>query len=1265
MLNSVFNRTIIKHIGIITLTIVCSFSAAAAIEQDDIHTVNRPSEISTESLKPWIRQGQSNMEANPNNIQWKFSQNGDFEHIKWGKNLADKQITATIIGPCFAYRDIVELCQRFDLKVNRVMTGNFSRIPDDKTHYYKFPDVGDSPEHWNKLVNAELDKPADVIIIGKVQWNAFSVEQKNKIINKVQAGCGLLYINPELTFKNNKAYMDLWIDAKEKTKPVTTKMNHLIELKKINSKHYSVQSLKNLKLPQLDGKDFKDIIYEGAFGKGRVLAIDFTFKINHKLSGKANDLNLKYKTYMYNSSMGIYHFRHCLLPSYNSALLPCSYEYLMSCLAKCIRWCSRRDPSGKITDISLKNNQLTVAVSKHKKNTDIVYEIRNSEGMTGRVIQKGKINTLPINIAAPDSTRSFINIWLNDRNGKVIDWGTLSIINNGTINKKTYINNITISPVAPAKGSPVTGMIKLTHPLSSDEDLKLYAVDNFNRILCKQIFKSPQKSPLFHLDFDSGRSVSVNLIAERLKNGNIQEKKSEIVVFSTKKLDCDFAFVMWAFFTYHDRQYIQDLAICQRLGINAMQYTAPSFFNNVLNANMRLVKQVARITDRQVGGFSDPAKVQQWYKLYRKAALKLEPYAPLAITEGDEAHFAHGKDGAAVTSKFAHSAYSDEDFRFFLCDYFGMNRLNLKKINQLLGTEFKDINEIKVKSIIELRKEKNCPQWVLEAIWADWMYRRILRTGVNAVKSVLPDTYCGDEGIMSSPYSGYGHDFYQDRFSKDIYQMYYEGAGRFMVKSFGPQKSLRGSFAGNYGYMGGEMDEEWMRSFPWRLLFFDMNSVWWWMLEFSVTCDGKPIPCLEQLSEEVKRIKHGYATLLLNAADPVAPVVGVLYSPNTIHVDTFYKQKPARPYHGKHKGSLTKACEALSAAGIPSQILHQSQLNNLNELNKGYRALILPAVSTYSLKQLKTIKEFVRNGGILFADEFPERLYNELGIAYKENPFMKFLKKTGDHEYAFGKGKALLVKEPFSLSHTYRYEDDYGKTFSEKQKKPLSLIFREFIKTQANYTPPASFKYFSNGQYEKYAEINFFQNDSALYIGIDRIGRYWEGNKFRWLQWDDYVEDADFDLLLESPAHLYDSLNGNYLGHGTSFKLRINSMPRLLSALSCKIDAVQLLGLKSDYIPGETVRGTIKVNHKDGNKNFSSVVNLSVKRKDGKELPCFLRNMIVNQSNGEFTLPLALNEEEGDYLITAKDTASGVSITKEFHIAPKEEGNFLMKILNW
>jgi hypothetical protein len=1258
MSNSVF-----KFLGITIaiIVLICSLSAQAVIEQDDVHAANRPENVKTKSLKPWIIAGKSNLEANPNNIQWKFSQDGNFQHIKWAKKLVGDPIVATIIGPCLAYRDVVELCQRLDVKVNRIMTCSYTRIADNKTHYYRFPDVGDNPKYWTKLVNMELNKATDVIVIGKIQWKAFPNEQKNKIIKKVKAGCGLLYINPELESKKDKFYINLWTEAKVNGEKSDTKINHFLDLKNIDLNHYSIQSLKKMMLPQLDGKKLTDIIYEGKLGAGRVLAINFTFKINHKILKKTKNKNLDYKDFMYKKSMAKYHFRHCLLPSYNSSQMACSYEYLMSCLSKCILWCARREPIVRITDISLKGNQLSATVSKKTKGMKFVFETRNTEGMTGKVLDKQEFDEFPVKIKVPDSSKVFINLWIKDSKGKVLDWGSLGLFNK--TKKKSYISNIVLTPVAPVKGKSVNGIVKLSNPFTATEDLKLYVVDNFNRILCEQTFKSPQKSPFFHLNFDSGRSVSVNLVAERIRGNKILETKRELAAFSTKKLDGDFSFIMWSFFTYNDRQFVQDLEICRKLGVNANQYTGAPFFKNVLNANIRLIRQRARITDKQIRGYSDPARIQWWYDFYRKFALKLKPYAPLAITQGDETYFARGKDGAAVTSKFAHSSYSDEDFRYFLCKYFGMARLNLRKLNQAMGTKFKKISEVKMKTIAELRKDKNPVQWVLEAMWADWMFRRIVRTGTDAVKNVSPDTYCGDEGKSASPYSGRGHDFYLDRFSKDIYQMYYEGSGRFMVKSFAPENSLRGSFVGNYGYLGGEMDEEWMRSFPWRSLFLNMNSVWWWMLDFSMKCDGKPIPCLVQLSEEVKRIKHGYATLLLKAAEPVNPVVAVLYSPNTIHVDTFYKHKPAKPYHAQHKGSIAKACEALSAAGIPAKILHQSQIDKLDELNKGYKALILPAVSALSRKQLNTIKEFVGNGGILFADEFPEILYNELGRTYEKNPLMEFLKKTGDNEYVFGKGRALLVKEPFSLSHTYRYEDVYGKTFSEKQNKPLALIFRRFMKTAANYQPPASFKYSSNGQYEKYAEINFFQNDSALYIGIDRIGRYWEGNTLRWLQWSDYIENASFDLSLKSPAHLYDPLKSKYLGYGKHFKLKINSMPRLLSALSCKIEGVKLLGIENEYKPGENVHGAIKVNYKDGNKNFSSVVNLSVKRKNSKELPYFLRNIIVNQSNGKFSLPLALNEKEGTYILTAKDTASGILTKEEFRIAPERKRNYLMKIL--
>ena len=92
-----------------------------------------------------VAMGGNNLVDNPNQVRWKFSPEMDVPHIAWAKPLAGKPVAATIVGPWYTYRDVVELCQRLSLNVTPLMTDGFSQIPMTQQHNCAYPDLGDPP----------------------------------------------------------------------------------------------------------------------------------------------------------------------------------------------------------------------------------------------------------------------------------------------------------------------------------------------------------------------------------------------------------------------------------------------------------------------------------------------------------------------------------------------------------------------------------------------------------------------------------------------------------------------------------------------------------------------------------------------------------------------------------------------------------------------------------------------------------------------------------------------------------------------------------------------------------------------------------------------------------------------------------------------------------------------------------------------------------------------------------------------------------------
>ena len=1176
----------------------------------------------------------TNYTDNPNQTRWKFSDEMNVPCIVWAKPLAGGPVQATVIAPSlswtvgysFAYRDVVELCQRLAVRVTPVMTADFTTIPYAEQHNCAYPDLGDPPDVWMALVQERLRQPADVVVIGKVQWRAFAGRQaaggwekgakwdaftydlRATIVDRVKAGGGLLYIGAALT-KGAGGEVGLPLPTGDGTASAGAQ----VALTKVNATDTLLRGMTGLQLPALGGRDWSDRVYTGALGAGRVLVLDY-----------AGDTSPE----------------HCLAPAPPAAgEVLCSYEYVMSFIARAVRWCAGRELPTRIEQITADPVQgLNVSVANRPADATLTVELRDVTGETGHVVQTWAAAAPPLALPKLADGVYYANAWLRNGRGEVLDWGSARLAIAVPDAAKPLFRAIELREPAARAGQAIAGDVVLAGPWPAGDLLRLSATDPFGRCVWRHEVKAATERTPFALTPEWGRSVALILRAERVRRGETSEARERTVCLATKDLDGDFAAIIWSGFGADERFNRQDLGVLRRLGFDAAYLVGPRFREACARANLRVLWNCDRVTAQSAYGFCHPQKVLgRWGKLYRDEAATTQAQAPLALTFGDETFY-----GAIPQLT---PPYSDPDFRLFLAQRYPQagGGLDLAALNQAWGTAYQTTDEITVKPMDELRAAKARAQGVCEALWAEWQFHRLLTAAQQAGQGEAPLTYFGDEGVGHIEDS-MGHDYYRLGRDLTLFQLYDSGAGPFLAKSFARPDSLRGLWTGNYGYYEGAVDEEWSRSRPWRSLFYGMNSEWWWMHGMSVCADGRPIPAIEQYGEEVRRIKAGPATLLLKVARPCTPQVGVLYSPDTVHVHTFDHAAP-----GPHPAALATACQGLIRAGYAFRLLHPTQLDDERELAAGYRVLVLPAILALSASQAATIRQFVARGGLLIADQAPAQYINELGRPYGQDPLRAALTPGADATtFTHGQGRAIFLADAFSLSHLVRYKDTLGQTASEKSGKPLARLFREWIAAATGCQPPLSFM-LGDGNPLTDGEISPFADGAALYVGLDRNGRYWEGEQCRWLTWPDYQEEVTATLTGPPASHVYDVTRGEYLGPGPAVSVKLSSAPRLFAVLPSPVTKLAITGLAKTYRPGQRLACQVNVVRGAGG-GCAAVLHIAVRQAKAATLPAFDRNVIAAAGVGQVALPLALDEAPGNYTLEARDVATGVAASATFQI---------------
>lgn len=1176
--------------------------------------------------------GRTNILDNPNQVRWKFSGEMATPHIAWGKPLAGGPVRATVIGPALAYRDVGELAQRLAMRVNPVFAESGQQVPATESFFCAYPDVGDTPDVWMGVVKERLKEAAEVLVIGQVQWGAFQVrvpaggwekgskwdalamDLRPELAKQIKAGCGLFYVGPALE-KRTGGEASLHLPAGE-----GAGSDAVVRLKKVGAANELLRGLAGLKLPGGAQKEWTDCVYTGVLGEGRVLVLD---------CGEGG--------------------LHCLTPAWGGGPnLPCAYEYWMSLVARGVRWCAKREPEARLQKIEASANAgLRITVANRPEGAQLSAELRDAAGETGQVVKGWETAETNVPLPALKPGIYFANVWLKDRHGDTLDWGSARLeVAAGAVERKAILG-IDTGGAAVMPGQAMVGDV-LVAGWPKGDGLRLSVRDTFGRCLWREELKVAAGRVPFRVEVEPGQSTALRLRAERWRGAEAVESL-ESVACRWAELNGDFAAVLWAAFSQgNDRFQRQDLEVLRRLGIDTLFAVGPAMREECARANMRFVWHFDRITPHpgSAWSFCRPDILERWRKLYHDGAAEVKAFAPVALTFGDEAQYHFTSDGSCVASMLA-PPYSDEDFRVFLGQWFDPvnGKLDLGELNKAWGTTFKAAEEIKVKPLAELRAINGRAQFVCEALWTEWQFHRLEALSTKAAQAHVPLAYFGDEGAGGMA-TGNGHDYYRLGREMSLSQLYDTEAGPFLIKSFAGPRSLRGMWTGNYGYYLGAVDEEWMRSRPWRSLFYGMNSEWWWMQSLAIGAEGRPIPCFAQYAEEIRRIKAGPATLLLKVAQPSRPQVGVLYSPNTIHVHTYDHRAP-----GPHPGALATVCEGLIRAGYAFKLLHPAQLADPAELSAGYRALVLPAILALSEQEAENIRRFVERGGLLIADQTPEQYFNELGVPYAKEPFRSvFAKGAEAAEYTYGKGKAIFLKEPFALSHLIRYHNILGRSWSEKEGKPLARLLRERIEGATAEKPPVTIT-LANGTALSDGEISTFRDGEALYVGVDRNGRYWNGELCRWVKWDDYQEEVAVTLTFPTSAQVYDVTRGEYLGQGPAVKTKLTSYPRLFAALPAKVEGVAVEGLAKEYRRGETVRCNVTVTHGAGGR-CASVLHVSLRDARGELQAWSERNVMARAGQSLVELPLALDERAGDYRLEIRDVASSVGTTCNVAIRP-------------
>ena len=305
-------------------------------------------------------------------------------------------------------------------------------------------------------------------------------------------------------------------------------------------------------------------------------------------------------------------------------------------------------------------------------------------------------------------------------------------------------------------------------------------------------------------------------------------------------------------------------------------------------------------------------------------------------------------------------------FRQYLKKEFG----SLEAMNKEYRTKYRSWDEVRALSFLEAAKKRRMPLWAdFRAFMEDqWVVKHLAVQ--KTFQSVNPEAFCGVEGMAYPANSFTGWCLYKFfphfRFSAPYFNSRDVHAHQYL-----PRDSVGAAW---YGVYESECSSAFTRRPPWQYLFAGLDGAFWWYagdVNSGCSFSGCTIfrPDLTTLSnfhdsaEEIRYIKESGIGKLMNKSTVWNTDVEIHYSNPCLHASTINPGMTSWEFaHAEFQAVLSECAVGFRyrspgelEAGIPESV----------------KAFILPYSQALSEKECAALRAFVKRGGVLIADQMP------------------------------------------------------------------------------------------------------------------------------------------------------------------------------------------------------------------------------------------------------------------------------------------------------
>jgi hypothetical protein len=1130
-------------------------------------------------------------------------------HLDWATPLDGGAIKATFITPRnLAAREVVEAAERMSIDFQAVVI--FHAFALNKVSVYEAAVEGTSLQEKTAELIGKLKKPADVIVLGNVDFGILPAEAQFRIVEHVANGGGLV-----LTYSRPFPLKKLLAHPTKDAAAITA----MVDFADLPP---SLQKIAPDKLVQT---------YQ--FGKGRIAMLKYPGAPSDVGGGTSITMDEPYTTES-----------------------PDHYENNMVLALRAIRWAAGRAAPVSLkappfADKSFAADGFTLQLAgENASQAKAKLRIRDRWNRVAWTHEQpasadGTLKVTPPHLAAGPYTLDF---QILDAGGKVCDFGYDAF----TVTSNLGDLNLSTSAASYEASAPIPVTVKIAHPSSAPLSVRLRLADHpYGRIWCEQTFVIPagQTSATFTLKPPPIPALAGLLWCDLVQNNQVLATAQEPLFFPRHDIP-NYPKIAWgsipdSFSALYAEQ------VVDKAGWHAGLSHPDGGPNTRLAAlfDQRFVPYMTRIglgvdkakpgwtyttqflgmdkkkIDKELGpdqSFYNPAVQAMWKKDIDLRIKNVPQYGPLVYSLGDENHFTYD------------AGYSPSDAKAFIA--YARNRYgSIDKLNQQWGSHFTSFDQVKQPTPEELRKEKNYPAWYDHRRFMEKQYADTHTFLANYIKTIDPHALVGAEGSVPG-------DLELTLKGLDFWGPYSNPVMDALLRSIGG-KRLRtlwwGGYTSGHGGRGGYPRLQWR-----GLLEGVVNGSAWYNAAMAndgfLAIDFRYADYYKQLLPWLNALERGQAQLLID--QPLKNDGLALLWSHGSYSASFMDDRFMNPTDGATAMLNLAHHRGLTLDLLTSSMVGQGDLKNC-------RVLIMPGVSSISDAERQQITQFVENGGVVIADINP-------GIL---NEYCKPLDHSALADLFGAKsldGKPQLKMEAAAIDQTvngHRFHFQAAKTWQSPEVKPftwrkqgkglailLNMSLASAGDTASADTPLDQFllDLLSLGDVKPAVQVDGVRRDKML-LSLRQKGDCTTIG----MTLDDADVGKEATIKLPAAAYVY-RVDGGPVGHTDSVNFKIDAPFQLFCTFAQEQHAPAVKLSASETNLGQAVQIDPASLSSDG------LYRVELIAPDGQPLRRRLRVLDGQGTPEQRTIRLAYNDAPGQYAVKITDVRTGLSAQSSLQV---------------